>query len=228
MIIVLFFASFIELIPHAVLAGMLILIGFNIIVHLRPEIVTVWHTSQISMIVMLVTFVATLAIPLYYAIFVGVALSLILYVFNTSMKVRLVQITRLDEMRFSVSDAEKKLKSSAVTIVSPYGNIFFAVAGNINHLLPSFENTKHAVLIFRLREHKLLNSTAIKALKDLAEELRESENKLLLSGVSKSLAQQLKRVGADKVIGEKNIFEATSILEESTENAWQQAQKYIK
>ncbi len=228
MAIVLFFATFIELIPHSVLAGMLILIGFNIIMHLRNEISVVWHTSQVSLTVMVVTFIATLAIPLYYAIFVGVALSLILYVFHTSMKVKLVQINRIGAMRFSVSDTEKELSSNAVTIVSPYGNIFFAVAGNINHLIPSFEKTSHAVLIFRLREHKLLNSTAIKALKDLAEELRSGDNRLVLSGVHKSLLEQLQRVGADEAIGKENIFVATDILEESTEKAWTEAQKYIQ
>lgn len=225
--IVLFFAPFIELIPHSVLAGMLILIGFNIIMQLRHEIFVVWNTSQVSLTVMVVTFIATLTIPLYYAIFVGVALSLILYVFHTSMKMKLVQLNRVGAMRFSVSDTDKELRSNAVTIVSPYGNIFFAVAGNINHLLPSFEKTEHAVLIFRLREHKLLNSTAIKALKDLAEELRNGDNRLILSGVHKSLLEQLQRVGALKVIGEENIFVATDILEESTEKAWIEMQKYL-
>ncbi|MEA3323156.1 MAG: SulP family inorganic anion transporter, partial [Patescibacteria group bacterium] len=172
LVIVLFFATSIELIPHAVLSGILILIGYNILAHLRPEVITVWKTSQASMSVMIVTFVATLTIPLYYAIFVGIALSLILYVFNTSMKMRLLQMRRTGEMRYTVSDMEEQLRSSDVTIVTPFGNIFFAVAGDIDHLIPSYENASHAVLIFRLREHKILNSTAMKAITDLAEELR--------------------------------------------------------
>lgn len=225
--IILFFASFIELIPHATIAGILILIGINIILYLRPEIIAVWKTSQVSLIVMIVTFVATLLMPLYYAIFVGVALSLILYVFNTSMKVRLMQMRRTGEMRYTVSETDKELTSSDVTIVTPYGNIFFAVAGNIDHLVPSFDHAKNAVLIFRLREHKTLNSTAIKTMVDLAEELRSGSNRFILSGVSETLLEQFKRIGVDKQIGEENIFVATDTLLESTEKAWIEGQKYI-
>jgi SulP family sulfate permease len=92
-IVLLLFAGFAELVPMAGLAGLLISIGIGV---LRPDRITkVWNTHTAERVAMVTSFVLTLLIPLHWAIFAGVGLTLLVYIYSPSAKVRLVQIVAL-------------------------------------------------------------------------------------------------------------------------------------
>ncbi|HSQ73494.1 MAG TPA: SulP family inorganic anion transporter, partial [Rubrivivax sp.] len=83
--IVLLAAPLVELVPMPALAALLIVAGFQ---GLRiPQALIAWKTGKISKIVMAVTFVATLVVPLQFAVLFGMALSIVLHVFRQSNKV---------------------------------------------------------------------------------------------------------------------------------------------
>lgn len=83
--IVLLAAPLVELVPMPALAALLIVAGFQ---GLRiPQALIAWKTGRISKIVMAVTFVATLVVPLQFAVLFGMALSIVLHVFRQSNKV---------------------------------------------------------------------------------------------------------------------------------------------
>ena len=87
--IVLLAAPLVERVPMPALAALLIVAGFQ---GLRvPQAVIAWKTGRISKVVMLVTFVATLVVPLQFAVLFGVALSIVLHVFRQSNKVVVTQ-----------------------------------------------------------------------------------------------------------------------------------------
>ena len=87
--IVLLAAPLVELVPMPALAALLIVAGYQ---GLRvPEAVIAWKTGRISRVVMLVTFIATLVVPLQFAVLFGVALSVVLHVFRQSNKVVVTQ-----------------------------------------------------------------------------------------------------------------------------------------
>ena len=79
--IVLLAAPLVELVPMPALAALLIVAGFQ---GLRvPQALIAWKTGRVSKVVMLVTFVATLVVPLQFAVLFGVALSVVLHVLPT-------------------------------------------------------------------------------------------------------------------------------------------------
>ncbi len=71
---VLLFAPMIEVLPMAGLAAILVIAGVQSIN--LPRIETVWQTGLASQGVMIFTFIATLALPIQNAVFLGVLLSI--------------------------------------------------------------------------------------------------------------------------------------------------------
>ena len=78
------FGRFVGAIAMPVLAGLLIVVGFRT---LKPkQISMVWKTGLVQQAVMALTFLAALFVPLQYAVLLGVALAVLLYVFQQSNK----------------------------------------------------------------------------------------------------------------------------------------------
>lgn len=66
-----------ELIPMPVIGGLVMVIGIELVNGRRTNITLVVRTAPLSTVAMVVTFLATTALPLQQAIFIGAALSLI-------------------------------------------------------------------------------------------------------------------------------------------------------
>jgi hypothetical protein len=94
-LIVLLFGSYAELVPLAVIGGMLVVIGIELIAARVPSARLVFRTGEWGPIAaMVITLLSALFIPLQDTIFLGAGLSLILYVVASSRKFRLQQAVR--------------------------------------------------------------------------------------------------------------------------------------
>ena len=83
--------DFIGKIALSALAGLLIVVGFQTIKF--REIDKVWHTSNASRALMIATFIATLIVPLQWAIFFGVALSFAVFAYREAASTSIVEVT---------------------------------------------------------------------------------------------------------------------------------------
>ena len=145
-VIILLFSQVVELIAMPALAGLLIVIGFQTI---KPtDIMTVWQTGLTPRAVMLITFIGTLIMPLQFAVLLGVAISIVLYISQQANRIRLVEIVP-QEGGFPVErPAPEQLPSHEITMLVPYGSLFYAAAKTLEENLPAAENTRRAVVIF--------------------------------------------------------------------------------
>ena len=156
-IIVLLFAGLVELIAMPALAGLLIVVGFQTI---KPvNIQTVWQTGQIPRAVMLITFVATLIMPLQYAVFMGVGLSILLFLGQQANRITLVELVPSPGGFPIEQPAPRQLPSRKITLLFTYGSLFYAAAKTLEEVLPAAEDAKQAVVIFILRGHEEFGST---------------------------------------------------------------------
>ena len=223
----LLFADIISALAMPALAGLLIVIGFRT---LRPdEVDTVWKTGSIQLTVMAITFVATLFIPLQFAVLFGVALAFLLFVINQSNKVTIKEWTIRRGGRFAEGDSPEVLPANQITILRPYGSLFFAAASVFEDQLPSItDETRFAVVILNLHARTDLGSTFLGVIEKYAGDLQATDSELMLSGVTQNVIEQLEMTGQIEAVGRDNIFESTEILEESTRKAHHQAKKWIK
>jgi SulP family sulfate permease len=209
-VIVLLVAPLVELVPMPALAALLIVAGFQ---GLRiQQAVTVWNTGKVGGIVMVMTFAATLLVPLQYAVLLGVALSILLHVARQSNKVLITEIVPVPGGLPEERPAPKQLPSNQLTLLMVYGSLFFAAARNLEEMLPDVSGTTRAVVAIGLRGKTEIGSTFIGVLQRYTKALYTQDSKLMLVGVDPAVRAQLAKTGLLKLIGEENVFLATPQL----------------
>jgi SulP family sulfate permease len=87
-LIVLLFGKLAELVPLSVIAGMLFVIGAELIAGRLPDARLVLASSWGSVAAGMVTFLSALFIPLQWTIFLGAGLSMIMYIYASATHVR--------------------------------------------------------------------------------------------------------------------------------------------
>jgi SulP family sulfate permease len=215
--IVLVAAPLVELIPMPSLAALLIVAGFQGL-RIQPA-VTIWNTGRVSATVMVMTFVATLFLPLQYAVVLGVALSIVLYVVQQSNRVVITQWVLTPRGWPEERPAPKELPSHQFTLLQVYGSLFFAAAKSLEEMLPTVDNTTRAVVALGLRGSPEVGSTFITVLQRYAAALQARDSKLMLVGIDQPVREQLAKTGVLKLIGGENVFLATPQLGEAMNQA---------
>jgi SulP family sulfate permease len=209
-VIVLLAAPLVERVPMPALAALLIVAGFQ---GLRLEqAVIAWKTGRISMVVMGVTFVATLLVPLQFAVLFGMALSIVLNVFRQSNKVVVTQWVLQPEGFPLEQPAPKRLPSHQLTLLHVYGSLFFAAAKSMEEMLPEIGDASRAVVGINLRGKSEIGSTFMTVVQRYARALKDHDSRLMLIGVDPVVRDQLAKTGVLKLIGEENVFLATPQL----------------
>ncbi len=216
-LIVLLAGPLVERVPMPALAALLIVAGFQ---GLRIEQATVaWKTGRISRLVMGVTFVATLIVPLQFAVLFGVALSILLHAIRQSNKVVVTQWV-LQPQGFPLEQPPpKQLASGQITVLHIYGSLFFAAAKNIEEMLPSVGHATHAVVAINLRGKSEIGSTFVNVLQRYSEQLGRRQGKLMLVGVDPAVRDQLAKTGLLATLGDENVFTVTPQLGEALNRA---------
>ena len=224
-VIVLVFANLVELVAMPALAGLVIVAGVQMInVH---AIQTVWQTNTVSRTIMGITFVSTLFIPLQYAVLLGVVIAILLFVFQQSNTIKVVEWD-VQESGWPIErPAPKQLESNRVTALFIYGNLFYAAADVFEKSLPAAEGTQRAVVILLLRGYEDIGATVIGTLRRYTESLQANSGKVILAGVSPTLRFQLERTGLLAVMGDENIFLATDTIGEAGNAALQAARTWL-
>jgi len=217
--------SLIDLVPLPALGGLLIAIGIQ---SLRPGAIrVVWVTSLPSRVAMGMTLASTLIMPLQYAVFVGVAISIMLHVLQSSARVRLVEFLPVEGGFPVEQDAPQRLESETVTILMPYGDLFFAAAATLEDLLPEVGSAQRMVVILSLHGFEEVGSTFIGVLRRFTETLHAADGRLYVVGVSPALIRQLERTDLTRLIGPERIIPATPQLGGAANQALAEAYAWL-
>ena len=216
-LVVLLAGPLVERVPMPALAALLIVAGFQ---GLRVEqAVMAWKTGRISKVVMLVTFLATLIVPLQFAVLFGVALSILLNTIHQSNKVVVTQWVLQPEGFPLEQPPPQRLPSHQLTLLHVYGSLFFAAAKNMEEMLPAVGDATRAVVAINLRGKSEIGSTFVTVLQRYSQALQARQGKLMLVGVDPLVRDQLAKTGVLKLIGDENVFVATPQLGEALNQA---------
>ena len=208
------------------LAALLILVGIRTI---KPaDLRSVWRTGVAQRLVLVTTFMLTMAIPLQYAVVAGVALSLVLYVIGQSNHVVLKQRVVTEDSHDIETDPPILLPANDVVVLQPYGSLFFAAAPIFESALPEVTPTsRNSVVILRLRERSDVGSTFIDVLRRYAAKLASVESKLVIVSLNEALAEQFRVAGLTDFIGPENVYRGTERVGAALEQANRDARDWI-
>ena len=224
-IFVFFFADQVEKVAMPAIAAVLIVAGIG--VYNFEEIRDIWDVSLSSRLVMLVTFLSTLVLDIQEAVFLGIVLSILDYVYISSQEVQVVELVEKEAGVFEERPCPEKLSDNSITILYAWGALFFASARTIEDLLPDVSEAERAVVIFRMHGRARIGSTSIQVIERYAGRLQANGGKLMLSGVSQNVWDQLDRTETFETIPESDVFMADETLGNATRQASVEASEWL-
>jgi SulP family sulfate permease len=207
-VILLLIAPLTSYLPIAAMAGILLLVAYNLIDfhHIKAII----RTSPSEAAVLAVTFLATLLVELEFAIYVGVILSLLLYLNRTSHPHFVTLAPDPESERRSFTNILKKplLECPQLKIIRMDGSLFF---GAVDHFAQEMraitrESPEQAHLLLVGSGINFIDVAGCEALAEEAHRLHLSGRKLYLCSLKGEVMNVLRRGACIKRIGEENIF----------------------
>jgi len=206
-IIVLAFAPLAAYLPLAAMAGSLFLVAWGLVDF--PRIRAAVRTSRGSLAVIAATFLATLLLPIQYAVLTGVFVSLLLYLYRTSRPTMrsLVPDPRHPNRKFAEVKGELR-ECPQTKILRIEGSIYF---GAVNHVETHFETLREVRpeqkhLLVMAKSINFVDMAGAEALVTEARRRRASGGGLYFYSLRQPVESVLRRGGYIHEIGEDNIF----------------------
>ena len=163
-----------------------------------------------DVIVLLATFLLTVLVDLTVAIEVGMVLAAFLFMHRMAEVTNVSMVTReIADLGWDDSDDPNAVRDrnvpKAVEVFEVSGPFFFGAAEEFKNAL-TLVRGKPRVLIIRLRDVPVIDSTGLHALRDLARRSRDDGTLLILSDVHAQPMFALVNSDTLKTIGEDNVF----------------------
>ncbi len=224
-IIVLLAPGLIAYVAMPALGALLIQAGIQTI---KPQDwIQIWQTGWPPRLASITTLLATLTLPIDAAVFIGMILSALLYLFQSSADLSVVELVRHYDGTIEERKHPKHLEDNQVTVLDIYGPLFYASAQTLGQVLPSPLGARNPVVVLRLRGHTKVGVTLIDVLTSYARKLKDVNGRLYLSGMSELASAQLERAGKLGQTGNVHTYSATPLRGESTQAAVADAREWL-
>lgn len=223
-IVLVVFGDWIGYIPAVSLAAIVIVSALNIIDF--HHIAITWRGRTISKIVIGVTFLSVLLLPLQLSIYLGVGLSIIFYLIESS-HLQLSYLVMNGNNKFTEKSIREVFETKPnVAVINVEGPLYFAAVQDLEDQVTEMIDVGVGLIILRLRRAHLIASSGISTLEVLVRRVREQGGNIRLTGVSDDVLQTLLDCKLEEEIHADNIFMATEIPYESTRAAIKKTEKF--
>lgn len=198
------FHGMIALIPLASLAAILLVGSWHIVDGAQLRLCM--RTTRSDAFALLVTFGSCLLFGLAVAFYVGVVISIALYLNKASSPDLVECVMGVDGMPLPVGDEEEG-EGRVVSFIDVGGELFFGAVDFFDATLRAVTSDPETrVLILRLRNAHHLDATTCLALRQLHHYLTASGRLLILSGITQPVWEVMVRSGLLEQIGRCNLF----------------------
>ena len=208
LLILLFLGDLTKHIPMACLAGVLVVVAYNM--SEWRSFISLSKQSRETFIVLMTTFLLTVIFDLTIAIAIGLLLSVFIFMKRMNESTTISQNSgKLDVLKGVEYDTDN-LKNSLLHIpkgVEVYeieGPFFFGVANKFDDLTREMGD-KPKVRIIRMRKVPFMDSTGINNLEMLCRRAQKERIQIVLSGVNESVSKRLYKSHVPDMIGKENI-----------------------
>ncbi|WP_065218632.1 MULTISPECIES: SulP family inorganic anion transporter [Butyricimonas] len=201
LLIMLFFGKWASLIPMSCLAGILIVVSYNM--SEWRSFRSILRASVFDVVILLVTFFLTVLVDLTVAIEIGVVLAALLFMKRMADNApkEIIGATNLDQ---DISENYKDLPKG-LGIYEISGPFFFGSAKTYCETIRNL-GVNYNVLIIRMRHVPFVDSTGLKNLQETILQLTKVNTQIVLSGVSEPVKKDLLKGGIGELVGVDNIY----------------------
>ena len=205
LLILLFLMPLAQYIPMACLAGVLVIVSYNM---------SGWRTFKAllknpksDVTVLLITFFLTVIFDLTIAIEVGLVIACVLFMHRVMETTEISVIKdeiNLNEESNSKEDEENLSIPKGVEVYEINGPYFFGIATKFEEIMSRLGD-RPKVRIIRMRKVPFIDSTGIHNLTSLCQMAQREKTTIVLSGVNEKVHKALEKSGFYELLGEKNI-----------------------
>jgi SulP family sulfate permease len=206
LLIMLFVGKWASLIPMATLAGILVIVAYNM--SEWQSFVSVFKGPRSDVAVMVTTFLLTVLVDLTVAIEIGMVLAVFLF-----MR-KMIQFSDVSLLKNGLDDNGVEKDKDAIgkflipdnmEVFEITGPLFFGAAYKFKDAMRFIEKPPK-VLIIRMRQVPIIDATGIKTIEEVFKESKHRGTKLILSEVhSEQVIAQLKAKRLLFAIGKANV-----------------------
>lgn len=210
LLILLFLGGLTKHIPMACLAGVLVIVAYNM---------SEWRTflsltkqSKSTLAILLTTFGLTVVFDLTIAIQVGLLLAVFTFIkrmnetTNVSLTRDRLDISKEIESHSGNLENEVLLLSRGIEVYEIDGPFFFGVANKFDEKMREIGDEPN-VRIIRMRKVPFIDSTGLNNLEALCKSANKEGIQIILSGVLKQVYKKLEKSKVPALVGQDNICE---------------------
>jgi SulP family sulfate permease len=228
LLIMLFFGNYAKLIPMSCLAGILIVVSYNMsewrnFVSILKGIknasgvekyawwnpkkasklmFALYNDSSHDAIILVATFTLTVLVDLTVAIEIGMVMASLLF-----MK-RMSSGSKIIDLAYNKDEFDKDLKiPKGMDIFEISGPFFFAAAKTYMETLKEVSDNSKLIII-RMRHVPFIDATGVHSFTETIHILQKRKVKIVLSGVNSEVYKELQTNGVVDLIGKDHIFSA--------------------
>lgn len=200
LLIMLFLGAWAKLIPMSCLAGILIVVAYNM--SEWRSFISILKGSYFDILILLSTFFITVFFDLTLAIEVGVLLSAVLFMKRMSdISEKRTDNVIDNDLLENYSDLHKSVKIYEIS-----GPFFFASARRYSESIEEV-GLSCKVLILRMRHVSFIDQTGLHNLKDTIKMLTDKRITVLLSGVHAEIKAEIEKSELIDLIPDEYIFD---------------------
>jgi SulP family sulfate permease len=208
LLIFLFLMPLAQYIPMACLAGVLVIVSYNM--SGWRSFVSILKNPKSDVIVLWVTFLLTVIFDLTIAIEVGLVCACLLFMRRmaetTDVKVISDEINPEEEdSDFQLGNLEHLTIPEGVEVYEINGPYFFGAGNKFEEIMGALRHQRPKVRIIRMRKVPFVDSTGIHNLTNLCLMSQAEGIQVVLSGVNEKVQAVLHKAGFDAMLGEDNI-----------------------
>ncbi|MDD3313238.1 SulP family inorganic anion transporter [Pseudodesulfovibrio sp.] len=191
-------------IPMAVLAGILVKVGVDIIDYRLLSLAS--RAPRADFLVMVVVFGVTVFVDLIVAVGVGVTLAAVMVAVRTarqcSVSITEVEANSVDQRAEEAIQLETEYRIQVVTIRGPF---FFGTTANMQDKFAAMLGTK--VVVVNCLDVPFMDISAVFALGEIVEKLQAAGIRVLLA-VRSDQRESLEKLGMGKYIARKDYYDS--------------------
>lgn len=203
LLILLFLSPLTKHIPMACLAGVLVMVSYNM--SEWRTIRSMMHNPKSDVVVLVTTLVLTVVFDLTIAIEVGLVMAILLFMKRVMESTQIKVIRDQMEVHHDGERHDEQLSIPAgVEVYEIEGPFFFGIANKFDEAMRRVGDLS-PIRVVRMRKVSFIDSTGIHNLEIFIRSSQKENRVVILSGVNDTVRSALEKAGVCAMVGEENV-----------------------
>ena len=205
-LILLLVAPLTAYLPIAAMGGIILLVAYNLIDF--HHVIQINKSSKQELIVLIVTFLATLFLHLEFAIYFGVILSLIFYLMRTSKPsiVTVAPIVKNNVRQFRNIELNNLEECPQLKIIRIDGTLFFGATEHISKTLEDINEGGFKHILIIANGINIIDISGAEMLVNYSNKLKSNGGALYICALNKTVRNFMAQGGYNQSFNPDNIF----------------------